>query len=492
MFISYDIRNGIEYAKLCISKRSGKTVSKDYIYLGKVIDKTKFIFQSRERGIFTYNPIDNSYTPLQENIDQNINISNDIQPVIKENTNNNNAKININEKDNINEKYQSNITLNDYVQNTEIKQINDNNYQYPNTDRINNKESINNEVNSANIIDKLKFECILDYGDVKLIDDIFKQYKLDTLLNFNTINKILIIIIYFSIMHSELSINYIQYWYNSSYIKQMYPNFDMDDVKNAINDLRNLWVTDLNKHFYEQNHITYIPNVLIINGNNVYDSNSIFITNDIKLISNDVEYLLFKNIDDYDALENRSVLTSVNCIISVSENDDIYQLFADTYILGTEKVIKYNEKFYKLGFMNVYHNDQKFYVYAFQDILKNSRETINVIEKSADISANLLEEALQINFDHIFMTTKEIIPNKLLEFNENINMSDLRNKNVTNCNVVDFVKDVVNFILKKSNLSLQGVLFITRNQKCYVDENKSFQIQERNSEISRIYYELDL
>lgn len=64
MFISYDIRNGVEYAKLCISKRNGKTVSKSYIYLGKVVDKEKFIFFNKDRGLFNYNPVDNSYTSL--------------------------------------------------------------------------------------------------------------------------------------------------------------------------------------------------------------------------------------------------------------------------------------------------------------------------------------------------------------------------------------------------------------------------------------------
>ncbi len=70
MFISYDVRNGVEYAKLCISKRNGKTVSKSYIYLGKVVDKEKFIFFNKDRGLFNYNPVDNSYTSLnsQSNI----------------------------------------------------------------------------------------------------------------------------------------------------------------------------------------------------------------------------------------------------------------------------------------------------------------------------------------------------------------------------------------------------------------------------------------
>jgi hypothetical protein len=61
MYIAYDIKNGVEYAKLCISKRTGKETAKEYINLGRVLDKEKGIYQNRERGVFTYNPKDNTY-----------------------------------------------------------------------------------------------------------------------------------------------------------------------------------------------------------------------------------------------------------------------------------------------------------------------------------------------------------------------------------------------------------------------------------------------
>ena len=499
MFISYDIRNGIEYAKLCISKRYGKTVSKDYIYLGKVIDKAKFIFQSREKGIFIYNPIDNSYTPLKENIDQNLNITTDSQSLINKDTVDNinytNENNDIKSMENINEVNKSNTINDDNIKNIEEKQISNNDYQDSDINDVHNNRDViskNKMDYDASIINDLKLENILDYGDVKFIDDIFKQYKLNTLLNFDDINKLFIVIIYFSIIYSHLSIKYIQYWYNNSYINRMYSCLNINDVKVVINDLKNVSVENLNRKFYEQNNITYIPDLLIVNDYGIYDNNLIFVTDDIKRINNSVKYLLFKDINDYDILENKEKLTDFNCIISIHEDSDIYQLFIDTYILGTEKVIKCNEKFYKLGFMNVYHNDQQFYVYAFQDILQNSRETIKVIEKSVGISANLLEEALQINFEYVFMTTKEISPDKLLELITNIDISELDHKSITNCHVVDFIRDVINFILKKNNLVLQEVLFITRNQKCYVNTDDTVKIQERNSEISKIYYELDL
>jgi len=54
MFIAYDIKNGVEYAKLCTSKREDGKVKKTYENLGRVLDKDKGIFNNRERGVFTY------------------------------------------------------------------------------------------------------------------------------------------------------------------------------------------------------------------------------------------------------------------------------------------------------------------------------------------------------------------------------------------------------------------------------------------------------
>jgi hypothetical protein len=61
MYIAYDIKNGTEYAKLYISKRKGKTITKEYINLGRVLDKENGIYQNRERGVFSYNLENNTY-----------------------------------------------------------------------------------------------------------------------------------------------------------------------------------------------------------------------------------------------------------------------------------------------------------------------------------------------------------------------------------------------------------------------------------------------
>ena len=61
MYIAYDVKNGIEYAKLCVSKREGEAVLKDYTNLGRVLDKERGIYRNRERGVFTYNLATNTY-----------------------------------------------------------------------------------------------------------------------------------------------------------------------------------------------------------------------------------------------------------------------------------------------------------------------------------------------------------------------------------------------------------------------------------------------
>jgi len=61
MYIAYDEKNGIEYAKLYVSKRDGKQTSKDYKNLGRVLDKGRGIYRNRERGVFTYSLESDAY-----------------------------------------------------------------------------------------------------------------------------------------------------------------------------------------------------------------------------------------------------------------------------------------------------------------------------------------------------------------------------------------------------------------------------------------------
>ena len=55
MYISYNVVDGNEYATAVRSVRSGSKVTKeDRVYLGRVVDKERGIYRSRERGLFTY------------------------------------------------------------------------------------------------------------------------------------------------------------------------------------------------------------------------------------------------------------------------------------------------------------------------------------------------------------------------------------------------------------------------------------------------------
>lgn len=62
MYITYTVKNGIEYASLATSVRNGSKVAKQYTNLGKVTDKKRGIYKSRSRGIFQYDLATNTYS----------------------------------------------------------------------------------------------------------------------------------------------------------------------------------------------------------------------------------------------------------------------------------------------------------------------------------------------------------------------------------------------------------------------------------------------
>ena len=65
MYINYKTTGGNEYGTVMKSVRTGSNVTKeDQLYLGRVIDKEKNVFKSRERGIFIYNINTNAFEPV--------------------------------------------------------------------------------------------------------------------------------------------------------------------------------------------------------------------------------------------------------------------------------------------------------------------------------------------------------------------------------------------------------------------------------------------
>ena len=62
MYINYNTVNGIEYGTLTTSIRKGRKVGKsDQVYLGRVIDKERGVFKSRDRGLFIYDLQTNTF-----------------------------------------------------------------------------------------------------------------------------------------------------------------------------------------------------------------------------------------------------------------------------------------------------------------------------------------------------------------------------------------------------------------------------------------------
>jgi len=61
MYLGYDIKNGVKYAKICSSRREGDKVITTQKSLGRVLDGQRGIFQNRERGVFTYDVETDTY-----------------------------------------------------------------------------------------------------------------------------------------------------------------------------------------------------------------------------------------------------------------------------------------------------------------------------------------------------------------------------------------------------------------------------------------------
>jgi hypothetical protein len=59
--IGYDVKNGIKYAKITVSKRINGQVRTEQTHLGRVLDEKRGIYQNKERGVFTYDPTTDTY-----------------------------------------------------------------------------------------------------------------------------------------------------------------------------------------------------------------------------------------------------------------------------------------------------------------------------------------------------------------------------------------------------------------------------------------------
>lgn len=65
MYISYS-GSSSQYASAATSFRHGTKTTVEYTYLGRVVDREKGIYQNRTRGLFTFDPVTNTYGSVPE------------------------------------------------------------------------------------------------------------------------------------------------------------------------------------------------------------------------------------------------------------------------------------------------------------------------------------------------------------------------------------------------------------------------------------------
>lgn len=63
MFLAFDLKNGVKYAKWTKSVRVGGKVRHEYVNIGLVLDERRRIFRNRQRGVFTFDPKTGEYGP---------------------------------------------------------------------------------------------------------------------------------------------------------------------------------------------------------------------------------------------------------------------------------------------------------------------------------------------------------------------------------------------------------------------------------------------
>jgi hypothetical protein len=61
MYIGYDVKGGIKYAKICKSQRVDGKVKTTQVSLGRVIDEEAGIYANRRLGVFTYDIATDTY-----------------------------------------------------------------------------------------------------------------------------------------------------------------------------------------------------------------------------------------------------------------------------------------------------------------------------------------------------------------------------------------------------------------------------------------------
>ena len=66
MFLVFNVKNGIKYARYVKSKRVNGKIMQESTNIGRVLDEDRLIFASRQRGVFTFDPATGQFGPAPE------------------------------------------------------------------------------------------------------------------------------------------------------------------------------------------------------------------------------------------------------------------------------------------------------------------------------------------------------------------------------------------------------------------------------------------
>ena len=468
MFIAYDIRNGVEYAKLCTSKRNGKQVTKDYVYLGKVINKEKFIYQNKERGTFKYNPVDNSYTVIGPNTDvSNATLQQNQQTLF------NVAENDMNVFDSSNKNIQTNKDSEGFC------------------DCLMNEEMLNN---------------VLTCGDVDFVNTVLKQNNFSQIVNqLNQVNtNLLYVYLLCYVINGHCA--GIEHWYNHSVAKVMFklsdnkvPDGPFDGIDDDLflsvylNFIRRFYSLDVNVVRVslggnQQNCQIYISDrnkvPLFLNSGYVYDVFELFISRISSLnviVCDNISVLSSETIELFEQ-------NSINFIANVTNNSEIYNEILENYRVNNLQLITHNGKFFHVCHSTITYKDHVLHTYSYSDVLKNGLKTVNLLQNNInEMDINDIKQQLNISFDYMFVCLHELDANIILDNYVEQRIGHLDSGlNVNFLLLCKLVEHMLISVLDKKNISLDEAMTVLGNRKCFYLNDKII-VQTCDKDMEKIY-----
>ena len=483
MFIAYDIRNGVEYAKLCVSKRKGKQVTKSYIYLGKVIDKGRCIFQNKERGVFMYNLYSDSYVSLGKYEKSNANIHDDNTLVCT----NTPTQSSLNTKD-------GNI----FCTNTSIQPIGGGNAtntrsSSTNTETFssNTTADVNTSDNSATPQSHITLECtsepynvdIMSYGEVNFINTILRDNHFDEFIR--TISKNDGNVLYLNVLCYLIngSCSAIKYWYNHSIVKKMFP-IPNNDLSIGYNDVNGRTFYESYLKFIEDRYKAPYTDLKITS---IDDSNdSVMLSDaysDVPLYAGNVERvkdilqnfdnvrsIFVRNIDMLDVVHPLNVNgNEITTISPVPPYTNLYNDIIDKCDLRMARLIEHKKRYFHVCNMTINYRNTLFHAYAYCDILKKAEKDIYTLQQVTEMDINRLNRMLSRQFDRIVISSNELNTSSVL--GQCLSGCKHGTNNMCSDNIFFLLCSLAKYMtcdcLKHMNISFEHAMTMLSTSKCY-------------------------